>query len=222
MAFFTLKNWLVQSIVLKELKKVFRKYLKGKLLDIGCGTKPLEKYLKPFVEKHVGLDHQCTLHDRSKIDLFGEAYKIPSGDAEFDCAVSTAVLEHLEEPLKALKETNRVLKKGAYAVYTIPLFWHLHEEPRDFFRFTKHGIRYLFLKSGFEITELKALSGFWVTFGQESVYYLWRFRRWGMINPLWWLIPPVGLLIQSICYLFNFIDRSEEFTWMYLVVAKKV
>jgi len=76
-------------------------------------------------------------------------------------------------------------------------------------------------KNGFEIVELKPLSGFWVTFGQELVYYLWRFRRGGKLNPLWWIIPVIGNLIQGICYLLNKIDDLNEFTVAYLLVVRK-
>jgi len=102
------------------------------------------------------------------------------------------------------------------------LFWHLHEEPRDFYRYTEHGLRYLLEKNGYEIAELLPLSGFCVTFGQELVYYLWRFRKGGKINPLWWIVPLFGALIQSVCYALNKVDRSSSFTWMYLVIARKI
>lgn len=69
--------------------------------------------------------------------------------------------------------------------------------------------------------ELKPLSGFRVTFGQELVYYLYRFRKGGKLNPLWWIIPVVGMFIQEICYLLNKIDHSKEFTVSYLLVARK-
>jgi len=215
------RNWLVYKIHDKELLKAISKYANGKLLDIGCGEKPYAEMVKPYVTKHIGVDHQATFHDKSDIDRFGTAYDIPAKDGEFDSVICTAVLEHLEEPDKAIKEAHRVLKKGGYAIYTVPLFWHLHEEPRDFYRYTKYGLKYLFEKNGFEIVELKPLSGFWVTFGQELVYYLWRFRKGGKLNPLWWIIPPIGGVIQGICYLLNKIDRSEGFTWAYLVIARK-
>ena len=216
-----IKNTLVNRIHDRELKRFASIYLKGRLIDIGCGEKPYSDMIKPYVTEYVGVDHQDTLHDKSHIDRFGTAYDIPAEDSEFDSAICTAVLEHLEEPDKAIKETNRVLKKGGYAIYTVPLFWHLHEEPRDFYRYTKYGLKYLFEKNGFEIVELKALSGFWVTFGQELVYYLWRFRKGGKLNPFWWIVPVVGIFIQGICYLLNKIDHSEEFTWAYIVIARK-
>lgn len=94
--------------------------------------------------------------------FFGSAYEIPAEDDAFDSALCTAVLEHLEEPESAIRECHRVLKPGACAVYTVPFIWHLHEEPRDFFRYSRYGLEYLFKKVGFEIVELEALSGFWV------------------------------------------------------------
>jgi len=179
------KNWLVYKIADKALSKAIQKYSRGKLLDVGCGKKQYEKMISPYVTEHIGLDYENTLHDKSKIDLFGTAYDIPAEDGEFDSAFCTAVLEHLEELDKAIKEAKRVLKKGDYAIYTVPLFWHLHGEPRDFYRYTKYGLKYLFEKNGFKIVVLKPLSVFWVTFGQELVYYLWRFRRGGKLNPFW-------------------------------------
>lgn len=175
----------------------------------------------PYVTKHIGVDHQGTLHDKSDIDRFGTAYDIPAEESEFDSAICTAVLEHLEEPDKAIAECRRVLKTGGIAIYITPLFWHLHEEPRDFYRYTKYGLTYLFEKNGFEMVESKPLSVFCVTFGQELVYYLWCFRTGGKLNFLWWIIPVMGMCTQAICYLLNKIDHSEEFTCAYLVVARE-
>ena len=215
------KNWLVCKIADVALTDATQKYAKGKLLDIGCGEKPYKKMVVPYVDEHIGLDHEDTLHNKSNVDLFGTAYNIPVDDEEFDTILCTAVLEHVEEPKEAIAEAYRVLKKGGYAIYTAPLFWHLHEEPRDFYRFTQYGLKYLFEKNGFETVELRPLSGFWVTFGQEFVYYLWRFRRGSKLNPFWWGIPFLGIFIQLIAYLLNKIDHSEEFTWIYLVVVRK-
>lgn len=202
----------------KLIHNAAQKYLKGKLLDIGCGSKYKHLLIGDFVTEYIGLDHEHSPHNLEKVDIMGTAYDIPEKSDSFDSILCTAVLEHLEEPEQALCEAYRVLKSGGYAVYTIPLFWHLHEEPRDFYRFTKHGIRYLFEKTGFELVEIKASSGFWVTFGSEFNYYINRFKR----GPLKLIIPLIIILNNLICLTLEKIDKPEEFTWMYLVVVKKI
>jgi SAM-dependent methyltransferase len=214
-----IKNILINSIIEKELRNCAFKYLSGRMIDIGCGIKPYKDLLAPYVAEHIGVDHKDSLHDKENIDLFGTAYEIPAEDASFDSAVCTAVLEHLEEPELALRECYRVLKPEGIAIYTVPFIWHLHEEPRDFYRFSKYGLSYLFTKAGFEVVEIKALSGFWVTFGQLFVYNLYRFNR----GPLRWLriVDVLGLMIQFISYLLDKIDKSEQWTWMYMIVVRK-
>jgi len=164
--------FLVVRIAGKYIKDRAKRYFSGKMIEIGCGDKAKGCLVGEYVEEHIGLDHEESPHDKSNVDLVGSAYEIPKQDESFDCVLSTAVLEHLEEPQQALDEAYRVLKTGGYAIYTAPFFWHLHEEPRDFFRYTKFGLDHVFKKSGFEIVEIKPLSGFWITFGSELNYYI--------------------------------------------------
>jgi len=51
------------------------------------------------------------------------------------------------------------------------------------------------------------------------VYNLYRLNR----GPLKWLriIDGLGLLAQGIFYLLDRVDRTEQWTWMYMVVARK-
>jgi len=65
--------------------------------------------IKPYVTEHIGIDHQGTLHDKSNIDRVGRAYEIPAEDCEFDSAICTAVLEHLEEPEESDKNSKWVV-----------------------------------------------------------------------------------------------------------------
>ena len=214
-----LHNLLVRKIADKKIIAYANKYFHGTLIDIGCATKPYQQSLSNILDRHIGVDHKDSFHDSSNVDLIGSAYQIPAENDTFDSALCTAVLEHLEEPELALQECYRVLKKGGIAVYSIPFIWHIHEEPRDFYRYSKYGIEYLFNKVGFETLQLEALSGFWITFGQLFVYYLLRFNR----GPLRWfkIISILGLLIQGIVFLLDKIDKAEDWTWMYIIAAKK-
>lgn len=212
-------NLLVHHIAGRELRRASARYLRGKLLDIGCGTKPYADVVAPHVSEHVGVDHAQSLHDLSSVDRLGTAYGIPAEDREFDSVLCTSVLEHLEEPERALRECYRVLRPGGHAIYTVPFIWHLHEEPRDFYRFSKYGLRYLFEKAGFEVVEIVALSGFWVTFGQLLVYNLYRFNR-GPVKAVH-ALAPLGLSVQAAAWVLDRIDRNEKWTWCYLVVARR-
>ena len=214
-----IQNILINHILEKNIEKYAKKFLTGRLIDIGCGEKPYSDLLAPYISEHIGVDHIETLHNKREIDLWGTAYEIPADNDTFDCALCTAVLEHLEEPLQALTECRRVLKPGGFAIYSVPFIWHLHEEPRDFFRYSKYGLEYLFKKADFEIIEINALSGFWVTFGQLTVYNLYRAN----LGPLRWLhiIDFIGLIIQGMAFILDKIDKTEQWTWMYLVFARK-
>lgn len=214
-----LRNWLTYRIHDRALQRHAAQHFSGRLIDIGCGTKPYKSLLAPYISAHIGVDHEATMHDKAQIDLFGTAYAIPVDDAGFDCAICNAVLEHLEEPEQAIRECYRVLKPGGTAIYSIPFIWHVHEAPRDFYRYSRYGIEYLFKKAGFEIITIEALSGFWVTFGVLLVYNLYRLKRGPLrVIPI---IDAIGLLIQVIAAGLNRLDKNEQWTWMYLAVVRK-
>ena len=210
-------NWLIHSIMLPALLAAAENYAQGNLLDLGCATKPWKPLFEPFISTYIGLDHLQSLHPLHQVDIVASVYHTGIQDNLVDTVLSTAVLEHLECPQDALNEMYRVLKPGGKAILTVPLFWHLHEQPRDFFRYTEFGLAHLCSQAGFEIVEIKPLAGFIVTFFQELVYFLNRLRR-NYLN-----LPVLGLqaIIQRLAYFLNRWDRSYEFTWMYLVIAQK-
>lgn len=213
-------NFLINTIFEKNFLELANKFTNGKLIDIGCGIKPYKDMLSHLVTEHVGVDHHITGHDKSNIDLFGTAYSIPAENDSFDSAICTAVLEHLEEPENAIRECHRVLKPGGYAIYSVPFIWHLHEEPRDFFRYSKYGLEYLFKKAGFEVIEVRPLSGFAVTFIQLHLYIvLGKFNR-GFIKKLG-IVTFYSYLMQRFGLFLNKHDNTKLWTWMYTVVAKK-
>jgi SAM-dependent methyltransferase len=213
------KNLLINHLVETELKRCIPKYLRGRLLDIGCGTKPYRDLLEPYVTEHLGVDYPATLHGSDAVDVWCTAYEVPLADGMFDSVLCTSVLEHLEEPELALRECYRLLRPGGVALYVLPFIWHIHEEPRDFFRFSRYGVKYIFEKAGFRISEIRAVNGFWVTFGQLFVYNLYRLNR----GPLRWfhLVDAAGLVVQSAAYVADKIDKTEAWTSNYVVVAIK-
>ena len=68
-----------------------------------------------------------------KIDYVSDIEKIPVKDNSFDIIICTEVLEHVPNPIGALKEMARILKKGGKLLITTPLGSHIHQDPYHFY-----------------------------------------------------------------------------------------
>ena len=49
-----LQNILVNRIMDRAFREKGERYLSGRLIDIGCGTKPYAEMMAPYVTEHVG------------------------------------------------------------------------------------------------------------------------------------------------------------------------
>ena len=102
-----------------RLKKI-AKLAKGKIIDIGFSLLP-NPYLKG--KEIIGVD--IYLPDKkpenySSMIKADVTKKLPFEDNSVDSIVLSGVLEHLENPLAALKEMNRVLKQNGKLLIEVP------------------------------------------------------------------------------------------------------
>src|SRR5688572_6567999 len=100
-------------VMLENSLRQCQSFVKGQLLDVGCGHRPYEKSFFAGAGKYVGTDY---LSDRSRPDVIASALHLPFSAGSFDTVVSTEVLEHVPEPLKALKEMRRVIKPNGFLI----------------------------------------------------------------------------------------------------------
>jgi SAM-dependent methyltransferase len=207
-------NWLIFRLIEPALRDALASYARGRLADVGCGAKPWAALAQPFVAAHVGFDRG------RGADVRANAHVLPAASGTFATLLCTDVLEHLEEPGDAIREAFRVLEPGGHAIYTVPLHWHLHEEPRDFYRFTSHGLRYLFEKHGFEVLEIRALTGLVASTAQAWAYRL-RQLGLGRCGPLRALAALLVQLVQALGLWIHRFDRSPRHTAEYLAVVRK-
>jgi ubiquinone/menaquinone biosynthesis C-methylase UbiE len=167
-------NWLAHRQLDTALSRAAREHAHGRLVDIGCGQKPYRSLFAEFVTEHVGVDHPDSPHVPDAVDVQASAYAIPEPDASFDTALMSEVLEHLERPLDALREAHRLLRQDAKIIVTTPLVWVLHEEPRDFYRYTPHALEHLLREAGFSEIRVDPISGQWGTLALMGSYALTR------------------------------------------------
>jgi SAM-dependent methyltransferase len=143
------------------------------VLDVGCGNRP---YADLFSDcRYIGLNYSA--RDACP-DVIADAMRLPIATGTVDLVFCTQVLEHLPKPWRFLEECHRVLKTGGWMILSAPFYWPLHEEPYDYFRFTRYGLQDLVLSAGFTRCEIKADGGdqarFWLSAIHASPKWLRR------------------------------------------------
>jgi ubiquinone/menaquinone biosynthesis C-methylase UbiE len=123
------KNPLHKKLIERFLSTVIReaKIINPKtILEAGCGEGfILERLYKANIgEKRMGFDFSDTAvtlakKERPHLDIRkGNIYEIPFKDNSFDLVICCEVLEHLDDPKKALSELARVSKQ--YVILSVP------------------------------------------------------------------------------------------------------
>jgi hypothetical protein len=126
----------------------------GAFLEIGSRARSgiTRRGLVPSGWSYTGLD----VHQGPNVDVVGDAHELSRifGDRRFDAVMAIAVLEHLLMPWKFMIELNKIMNIGGVGIFTTPQTWPMHDEPWDFFRFSKHSFRGFINKfTGFRITD---------------------------------------------------------------------
>lgn len=140
--YFVARKQLVLSLIRKEFgnKPV-------NVLDLGCGTGNVLKYLSQHLNGHfTGLDASPIMlknKTSSKFKLVrGDIYHPKLKPASFDVILCLDVIEHLRDDVGALKTIQRLLKKGGMAIILVPSFmclWSVHDEMNNHFRRYGYG-----------------------------------------------------------------------------------
>ncbi|MGD9958016.1 class I SAM-dependent methyltransferase [Nocardioides sp.] len=131
-----------------------------RVLDAGAGNAP---YADLFGHVSLEMADVCLTpgKDYSHIDLVCDVVDIPVEDGRYDLVWCSQTLEHVREPMTALREFHRILKPGGEAWLTAPFYYAEHEVPWDFYRFSRYAWRYFADELGYEVVEIEPLEGYY-------------------------------------------------------------
>lgn len=127
---------------------------KGIILEIGSRARSgvSRRELIPPHLTYMGLDIQAG----QNVDIVGDVHELDCvvQGLRFAAVFSFAVFEHLAMPWKVALALNRVLEDGGLVYTATNQTWPVHEEPWDFFRFSKFSWQTIFNSAtGFEVIE---------------------------------------------------------------------
>jgi SAM-dependent methyltransferase len=198
------------------------KNLEGKLLDVGCGSKPYERACS--VKEYIGVEIENEANrDNPKVDYFYDGKTLPFEDKSFDSIITNQVFEHVFNPHIFLKEINRVTKIGGQMLMTVPFVWDEHEQPFDYARYSSFGLKHILAEEGFKIIEQrKSNNGITVIFQLLNAYiYKITLTKYVFLNLLFTLIfmAPINLLglIFSVI-----LPKNNDLYLDNIILAKKV
>ena len=179
-----------------------RPYVRGRLLDDGCGARPFYEILKEQVDQYVGIDVPEEWEPGRDIDIYADGCRLPFPEDAFDTVLSASVIEHVADTEGYMSEIARVLKPGGHLLLLAPFTYPVHAPVHDYYRYTPQGLRVLASCYGFDVLTLRPGGGpvcFLVDFCVKGAEFFllfldrstgWRlgqnvFIRWCLALPQW-------------------------------------
>lgn len=123
----------------------------ARILDVGAGS-VVEKNRRAgqfaLAEKYAQLAQQrgyfgLDVEIGANVAFVADAHLLPIANESLDGVLMVSVLEHLHDPIRAVNQVARVLKKGGVYFSYAPFYHPYHASPHDYFRFTQEGYRYM-------------------------------------------------------------------------------
>lgn len=195
----------------EKISKIFTD--KKDIIDIGGSLRvikekgnkydPKNEWIRPLI-KNVNYKVLDPVSDYSP-DIVGDIHNLPFVDSSQESILCIAVLEHVENPIRASEEMFRTLKPGGYCFVYVPFLYYFHAEKGyygDYWRFSKDTINHLF--KNFSKIEIQPVRG--------AIETLLR-------------LTPLGRssLLSNICYYLDLITgkiKSNQVSGYYVFLIK--
>ena len=136
-----------------------------------------------FVDGYINLD----IAFAPGVDVQADAHSLPFRDTQFTRVECDAVLEHVIDPQRVMREIERVIEPGGWVHVVTPFCHPFHAYPNDYRRFTPEGLRTM--SGGLEV-----IASGWRT-GPTATMLVFTIEFAKMLLPWrWWRILAHGVL----------------------------
>ena len=212
---------LVGDRLARACEGALQTHARGRLLDLGCGHVPLYETYKERVSENICVDWENTLHVNPHLDyILDLTQPLPLERASFDTVLLTDVLEHIPEPSGLVSEISRLLRPAGKLILTVPFLYWLHEEPHDFYRYTRFALERFCKLNELQVLELNAYGGL-----PEVFFDLAAKCADSLPRPVGSVLTPVCTFTSRLC---SFAPVRKLSSWTsysfplgYLLVAQK-
>ena len=148
------------------------------ILDAGAGEGKYKKFCEHlnYTSQDIaeydgsgdGTGIQTKERNYEKLDIISDIINIPVSDNNFDNIMCIEVIEHVPNPLEAIKEIHRILKKGGSLILTAPFNSLTHYAPYHYSTgFSRYYYQHHLENLGFEIEEIIPNGNYFEYLAQE-------------------------------------------------------
>jgi SAM-dependent methyltransferase len=206
-----------ESAIEDSVKHFARGLTSGaRVLDAGAGELSHARYFERNRYVAVDLAVGDSTWDYGKLDAIADLTALPFRAATFDASINIVTLEHIREPACALREIERTLAPGGQLLLIVPHEWEVHQSPHDYYRYTRHGLAYLFDEAGFSEYRIEPVGGYFRLMSRRLLNGLQFF------DGLWFFLAAIFLAPPALVMpWFDSLDRERNFTLGYICIAKK-
>jgi SAM-dependent methyltransferase len=85
----------------------------------------------------------CDMQSGPGVDRVEDIHKLSFRSSEVGTFILADTLEHVSDPLRAMKEIHRCLREDGVVIYSSVMYFPIHGYPNDYWRFTPEAFRAL-------------------------------------------------------------------------------
>lgn len=188
----------------------------ARVLDAGAGEGQYRHFFAR--QRYVGVDLGIgdTEWNYRDLDVISDLEALPLRDGSCDAVVNIVTLEHVREPAQVVLEMARCLCPGGKLLLVVPHEWEEHQQPHDYFRYTRYGVAHLLSKAGLCDIRVEAAGGYFRLLARRLLNGVQFFPA--VLKPFALIaFGPPALLLP----LLDGMDTKRNFTLGFICTARK-